>query len=100
MSKQVVSQQMEMTCDACGETKKWELVGADQNLTLLEEMQEWYTVSHKVIDPRTGQLTQLMGDACSLPCVPPVAVKLAVPAPPISDGIDLESLRAKNMEAN
>jgi hypothetical protein len=99
MSKQVVSQQMEMKCDACGKTKVWELVGADNNTAILQEMQEWYTVAHKVVDYRTGQLTQLMGDACGVECVPVLAVKLVL-APDTEGAIDLNALRASNFDAN
>ena len=101
MSKLITSQKMEMTCEACGTKKEWELVGADQDPVTLQEMQAWYTVARKVIDPRTGALTQLMGDACGLECVSVVAVKLAVPPQDEpADDIDLASLRAKNFQAN
>ena len=101
MSKLITSQKMEMTCEACGAKKEWELVGADQDPAILQEMQLWYTVARKVIDPRTGALTQLMGDACGLECVSVVAVKLAVPSQDEpADNIDLAGLRAKNFQAN
>jgi hypothetical protein len=102
MSKLITSQKMEMTCEACGKQVEWELVGADQDPVILQAMQSWYTVARKVIDPRTGALTQMMGDACGLECVTVVAVKLAVPpqdAEP-ADNIDLASLRAANFKAN
>jgi hypothetical protein len=101
MSKQVVSQKMEMKCDACGKTKVWELVGADQNIDTLREMQEWYSVIHKVIDYHDGQLRQLAGDACSVDCVAVLAVKLQLPSTDES-GIDFDALRsgAGNVEAN
>ena len=91
MAKQIVTQVMEMTCEACGATKTWDLVGADQNLAMLQEMQEWYVVGHKVVS-LDGQLIQLTGDACALACVPAVAIKLALPPEP-ADNIDLSALR-------
>lgn len=95
MSKELTSQKLKQTCDACGATKEWEMVGADQNPQTLVEMQEWYQVGHKVQTPN-GQLVQLTGDACSLTCVPAVAVKLALPAQE-DEEIDLNSLRTSNM---
>lgn len=93
MSKEIVSQVMKQTCEACGATKEWELVGADQNKAILEEMQQWYTVGRKVIS--NGQMIQLSAEACSLACVPAAAVKLALPPQEEepADRIDLASLR-------
>lgn len=99
MSKQITSQKMEMTCEACGAKKEWELVGADNDPEILQEMQSWYIVGRKVVDPRTGALTQLAGDACSPVCVSVLAVKLALPPEP-DDNIDLAFLRAANPQAN
>lgn len=95
MSKQITSQKMEMTCDACGISKEWELVGADDNASILAEMQEWYVVGRKVVDLRSGQLTQMTADACTLACVPAAAIKLALPrqSDEPADNIDLASLR-------
>jgi hypothetical protein len=97
MSKLIISQKMEMTCEACGEKKEWELVGADNNPAILQEMQAWFIVGRKIVDPRTGQLTQLGGDACSIPCVAVLAVKLAVPPEEPAETIDLASLRVSNL---
>jgi len=99
MSKELVSQVMQQTCDACGATKKWELIGADMNEPLLEEMQEWYIVQRKVVV--RGQLTAIAADACSLACVPAAAVKLALPPQSGEDqgSIDLASLQAANFQA-
>jgi hypothetical protein len=98
MSKEVVSQKMKQTCEGCGAFKEWELVGADGNPTILQEMQEWYNVNRKVVTP-DGRLAQLTGDACSLSCVPVVAVKLALPPAQQeqTDQIDLSSLRTANL---
>ena len=96
MSKELVSQRMVMTCEACGATKEWELVGADSNPEILQEMQLWYVVAHKVVS-HDGQLVQMTGDACSLECVPAVAVKLALPAPTDERPLDLASLRVSNL---
>ena len=73
---------------------------ADGNEAILQEMQLWYQVGRKVVDPRTGALIQLSGDACSLKCVTVLAVKLAVPpqAPEPEDNIDLASLRAASFQ--
>lgn len=99
MSKELTSQIMKQVCDACGVAKEWELVGADQNQTTLDEMQEWYIVNRKVII--NGRMTQLTADACSLACVPAAAVKLALPPQeePV-DNIDLASLRVSAPEVN
>lgn len=97
MSKELVSQIMEQKCDACGAVKRWELVGADMNEPILEEMQEWYIVNRKVII--RGQMTAIAADACSLACVPAAAVKLALPSQETAaDNIDLASLRVGNSE--
>jgi hypothetical protein len=91
MSKQVISQRMEQVCDACGATKEWELVGADQNQVIIDEMQEWYSVGRKlVID---GRMTQLAVDACSLNCVVVAAAKMVPQPESPADKIDLASLR-------
>jgi hypothetical protein len=96
MSKELMSQKMKQTCDACGATKEWELVGADENPTIISEMQEWYIVTRKVVINR--QMTQLTADACSLACTPAAAVKLALPPQDDpADNIDLASLRSSNL---
>jgi hypothetical protein len=94
MPKEIVSQVMQQTCDGCGAIKTWELIGADQNETILGEMQEWYQVGRKILAPN-GQLVQLNADACSLACVPVAAIKkLVLPKfeEPV-DNIDLAALR-------
>lgn len=100
MAKLITSQKMEMTCEGCGIKKEWELIGADLQPLVLQEMQEWYMVGHKVVDPRTGELRNVVGDACGLACVPVVAVKLALPSQESESNIDLASLRASNFQAN
>src|SRR6202795_4584716 len=96
MAKELISQRMKQTCDACGAMKEWELVGADENPTILSEMQEWYIVTRKVII--NGRMTQLTADACTFACTPAAAVKLALPpqSEP-TDNIDLASLRVSNL---
>lgn len=97
MSKALLSQVMEQTCDGCGAVKKWELVGAEMNEPLLEDMQEWYIASRKVII--RGQLTTIAADACSLACLPAAGVKLALPSADMAaDNIDLAALRAANYQ--
>lgn len=96
MSKELVSQRMKQTCDACGAVKEWELVGADDNPTVINEMQEWYIVTRKLF--LGGRLTQLTADACSLACTPAAAVKLALPPQEdTADKIDLASLRQSHL---
>lgn len=94
MSEQMTSQKMKRTCDACGAEKEWELVGATQ--LALEEMQEWYMITRKVF--LDGRPSMIQVQACSLPCVPAAAVKLALPLreEEPADDIDLQSLRAAN----
>ena len=97
MSKELISQIMQSTCDACGAVKKWELVGADMNEPILEEMQEWYIVNRKVVI--NGQLTTIAADACSLACVPAAAVKLALPKREMAaDNIDLAALQVSTQD--
>lgn len=99
MSKELISQVMQSTCDACGAVKKWELVGADMNEPVLQEMQEWYIVNRKVII--RGQMTAIAADACCLACVPAAAVKLALPASEVAaDNIDLAALRVTTEQPN
>jgi len=93
MSKEVISQIMEQTCDVCGKKVQWELVGADSRPDVLFEMQKWFQVGRKAVGP-DGQLVQLGFDACSLDCVPTGAVKLTLPKfDEPTDNIDLASLR-------
>lgn len=98
MSKEITSQVMKQTCDACGTSKEWEMVGADDKPEILIEMQEWYIVGRKVIDPQ-GRMGSISVDACSLACVPAAAIKLALPkfAEEPADKIDLASLRQSNL---
>ena len=98
MSKEVISQVMQQTCEGCGNAKTWELVGADQNPEILGEMQGWYTVTRKIVVPdeySRPALQQLTADACCLACVPAAAIKLALPSSQDepADNIDLNSLR-------
>jgi hypothetical protein len=101
MSKEIVSQMMKATCEGCGASKTWELVGADLNISVLDEMQEWYSVQRKVVG-EGGRLIGLSADACSLSCVPAAAIKLALPPQnqEPADDIDMNSLRAANVRLN
>ena len=94
MAEIMSSQKMKRTCDACGKEQEWELIGV-QEMALLE-MQEWYLVTRAVI--LNGNFEKINANACSLPCVPAVAVKLALPgaAEEPADNIDLASLRASS----
>lgn len=94
MSEYMSSQKMTRVCDACGKTQEWELVGAAEQS--LMEMQEWYMIVRKVFV--NGRPDSISANACSLPCVPAAAVKLALPEQSQSGDniIDLASLRAKN----
>jgi hypothetical protein len=93
MSEQMVSQKMKRVCDACGKEQEWELVNVTEQA--LEEMQSWYLIVRKVfVNGRPGAID---ANACSLPCVPAAAVKLALPEQSQSgDDIDLAQLRATN----
>ena len=93
MSKQVVSQRMKQTCDGCGSSKEWELVGADADPNILAEMQCWFVVARKIVNDR-GEIVALSADACSVACVSTIAEKLMkLPESEPADKIDLASLR-------
>jgi hypothetical protein len=96
MSEIMSSQKMQRTCDACGATKEWELVGVQEPAIL--DMQEWYLIIRNVVIE--GRFTKIQVNACSLGCVPAAAVKLALPkqAEEPADDIDLSQLRAANFE--
>ena len=100
MSKELVSQSqiMKQTCEGCGASKTWELVGVEDGSPVLAEMQEWYVVGRKIIDPN-GRPVSISADACSLACVPAAAVNLALPKfkDQPADDIDLASLRVSNL---
>ena len=103
MSEAMVSQKMKRGCDGCGKEVEWELVGATEQA--INEMQDWYLVIRNVILPdETGRprFTKVQSNACSLPCVPAAAIKLALPSPANEpeDNIDLASLRAGNVQTN
>ena len=97
MSQQLISQKIKRTCEGCGLEKEWELVGAPAEQVV--EMTQWYTIIREVYDPQEQHFVKLTVQACSLPCVPAAAVKVAVlpqndePADPI----DLGSLRNNGM---
>jgi hypothetical protein len=97
MAKELISQKMQQTCDVCGALKEWELIGAEDNPTILGEMQEWYIGSRKVVI--NGRMTQLTVDACSSACYTASAGKLALPPmdDESADKIDLTSLRVSNL---
>lgn len=95
MSKEIITQVMKATCEGCGQSKSWDLIGADANESMLVEMQEWYVVGRKVVDQRRG-LVSISADACCLACVPVAAIKLALPpsdSEPDEPKIDLSALR-------
>ena len=93
MSQRVISQVVERTCDACGKVEKYDLVVPTQEAILA--MCEWYMVG---LQFPSGEAAKVQ--ACSLECVPAAAVKLALPssAPEQDPPIDLDSLRAGNMD--
>lgn len=99
MSKELVTQVMRQICDGCKKTKEWDLVGADQNPTILQEMQEWFDVGRKVVV--NGQMLQLSAHACSVPCVSIVAVNLMAPPQTQEDDqpdkINLADLRVSDL---
>jgi hypothetical protein len=89
MSQRVVSQIVERTCDGCGKVETYDLAAPSQE-TLLA-MCEWYMIGRQF---PSGEAVK--AQACSLECVPVVAVKIATPssAPEQDAPIDLDSLRA------
>lgn len=95
MSQEMISQKIKRTCDACGATKEWELIGMQEET--IREMQDWYTVIREVFF--NGQFTKIMVQACSLACTPAAAVKLALPKlqEEPADDIDLASLRTSDL---
>ena len=92
MSQEVVSQKVKRECQGCGAAKEWEWVGAGEDIA--REMGEWYAISREVFVE--GRVQRLGVHACSLPCVPAAAIKLALPEihDEPADDIDLDSLRA------
>ena len=98
MSEAMVSQKMKRGCDGCGKEVEWELVGATEQA--INEMQDWYLITRAIV--MDGRFTKVQANACSLPCVPAAAIKLALPSPANEpeDNIDLASLRAGNFQTN
>lgn len=99
MSQQLVSQVIKKTCEGCGQEKKYELVDAGEET--IREMQDWYAIVREVWVGDRFQ--KIISQACCLACVPLAAVKLALPVtqePDALDGINLDSLRAKNIRPN
>lgn len=98
MSQECVSQKIKRTCEGCGTQVEWEIVGLTAETA--KQMEAWYTVIREVF--MDGQPVKMMVQACSLPCVPVAAVKLAMPPQQEepADNIDLASLRASNYRAN
>ena len=93
MSEVMSSQKMQRTCEGCGITKEWELVGATDESIL--EMQEWYMITRGVLV--NGRFEKWSVNACSLPCVSIAVLRLAAPQGEPADNIDLNSLRAGNL---
>jgi hypothetical protein len=93
----MISQRVRQTCDGCGESKDTETVGISEQ-EVVAEIVRWYVVGRKALI--NGQLEQLSVDACCLSCVPVAAVKLALPTPTEepADNIDMNSLRAGNVD--
>jgi hypothetical protein len=89
MSQRVVSQIVERTCDGCGKVEKYDLAAPTQESLLA--MCEWYMIGRQF---PSGEAVK--AQACSLECVPVVAVKIALPPaePQDEPAIDLSALRA------
>lgn len=99
MSQRIISQTIKKICEGCGQEKTYELVDAGEDT--IKELQNWYTIVREVWVG--DHFEKLMAHAYGLECVPVAAVKLMLPELPredAMDGIDLDSLRAKNIQPN
>ena len=96
MPQEAISQRIKRTCDGCGTSKEWELIGITEPTVL--EMTEWYQVNREVLTP--NGLTKLTGWSCSLSCLPAAGVKLALPPMAEETPLDLASLRVGDLNAN
>ena len=98
MSQEMTSQKIRRTCDACGKTAEWELLGLQEET--VKDMQNWYTVIREVWFD--GHWEKIAVQVCSLECVPAGAIKLALPKvqEEPADNIDLASLRVSDIQPN
>jgi hypothetical protein len=94
MSQELLSQKMKRTCDGCGTTYEWDMVGL--NAEIIKQLENWYTIIREIFFD--GEFRKMMVQCCSLACTPVAAVKLALPPQQEepADNIDLASLRASN----
>jgi hypothetical protein len=94
MSQEMMHSLMKRTCNGCGASYEWDMIGMDEEV--VKKLEEWYTVVREVFF--RGQFEKMLVHACSLPCVPVAAVKLALPPQQDEpeDNIDIASLRAAN----
>ena len=102
MSAEVISQKVRRTCDACGKAEDFELVGilddTDAGREARERWSKWYAIIHELY-PLDGPAQKLGGLACSLECVPAVAVKPLLPETEESN-IDLSQLQVNRGSIN
>ena len=98
MSQEMISQKIKRTCDACGKTAEWDLIGLQPET--IRELQDWYTVIREVWF--NGRFEKIMVQTCSLECVPAGAIKLALPKvqEEPADNIDLAALQASSIQPN
>lgn len=98
MSTETVSEIKQKTCDACGKVERFEMVGADREV--IAASAKWFRVLHLTYSAEHDQFLPMIGEACSLDCVPVVAVKISALTPESQDKIDMNALRAANPAAN
>lgn len=93
MSQEIVSNKIRKTCEGCGKSRDYELIGVDVNVPALNELKEWRTIIREVY--HQGQFLKLATWACSAECVVAADAKIQVPdfVEEISDGIDLSKLQ-------
>lgn len=91
MSEKVSSHKLDRKCDGCGKEVQFEMVNTPDEM--ITEMLKWFVIGRHVVNPQTDQLVPVMAQACSLPCITTISLKLAqLPSNP-ADEIDLEALQ-------
>lgn len=92
MSTRQVSDVREKICDACGLAERYEMVDGTHEDAV--KSSKWFRVGHMAYSVAHDQFVPMIGDACSLECLPVVGVKISVVTPENQDKIDMNSLRA------
>lgn len=96
MSQTVISQKVQRICEGCGKVVEFEMVNPTDDA--VTDMTMWFTVVREIADSQTGRFHKLMVQACSMPCVGPAALKLAVVPSNTPDDIDLSTLRSGDID--